>query len=331
MSLQTMKLVLQPDPASQDLIFSSSSPIPKLADPDDHLVRVKAASPCRHELLWEATDTHLFHKGRSPPRVPCPDGAGVIVTAPSTNSPFQPGDEGFFSIDYISRAGCLAEYTIVKTGEMALKPKMFGWPAAAAAPLSALTAWQGLFVHGNLASPSSKYQKGNAGKRVLVTGAAGSVGSWAVQLAAAAGVTSITGVCSDPKLEMARSFGATEAISYSDFSMLSINKYDLILDTVGGNALRDCWSVIKADVGVLLAVGSDYPDNVRPDGAPRVAKSEWYLVKQSKNDLEAVATLVDQGKCRAMVDSEYELENYKAAFEKVSDGHPNGKVVVNIS
>uniref|UniRef100_A0A8H7K9R4 Enoyl reductase (ER) domain-containing protein n=1 Tax=Bionectria ochroleuca TaxID=29856 RepID=A0A8H7K9R4_BIOOC len=331
MSLQTMKLVYQPDPASQDLIFSSSSPVPKLTDPDDHLVRVKAASPCRHELLWEATDTHLFDKGRTPPRVPCPDGAGVIVTAPTTNSPFQPGDEVFFSIDYTSRAGCLAEYTIVKTGEMALKPKTFGWPAAAAAPLSALTAWQGLFIHGNLAIPSSTSQEENAGKRILVTGAAGSVGSWVVQLAEAAGVTSITGVCSESKLEMAKSFGATDVLSYSSFSIASPNRYDLILDTVGGNALRDCWSVIKADVGVLLAVGSDYPENVRPEGAPKVAKSEWYLVKQSRDDLEAVAALVDQGKGRAMVDSEYAMEDYKAAFEKVSDGRPNGKVVINIS
>lgn len=223
----------------------------------------------------------------------------------------------------------LAEYTLVRPHEMALKPRKLGFQHAASVPLSALTAWQGLFEHGNL-SPD---QEANRTVEVLITGAAGGVGAWAVQLAAAAGVEGITAVCSAPKAELAASFGATRTLSYEDFSSDDTEKvqYDLVLDTIGGDVLRRAWSFVKDDQSThVLSVSNDSPDDVRPDGSKAVRKSDWFLVQPSRKQLEGVAELIDQGKCRALVDSVFEFDEFEAAFARVESGKTRGKVVIKV-
>ncbi|KAI9897731.1 hypothetical protein N3K66_007587 [Trichothecium roseum] len=351
-----MALVHQPSPSSQSLTLLPPPPLPALppsstsdADADKyHLVRLHAASPCRHELTWEADHPYNFPpSGRALPRVPCFDGAGTVVLAPSS-SPFQPGRDVFFWVDS-DRPGCLAEYTLVKADEMVAVPRGVSLDEAAAAPLSAVTAWQGLFEHGTLSPPptsspsssaaetetgggsDSSTVQGNNGKTVLVTGATGGVGSWAVQLARLAGATVVT-TSSPAKAPLASSLGAHHVLDYANLREEMApwqDRVDLVLDTVGGEALAQCWRAVKPGEGYILSVSSEAPDDRKPEGlAKTVGKSEWFLVRNSQPDLAAIANLMGEKKIRSLVDSVFDMCDFEKAFAKLEEGHCTGKVVI---
>lgn len=347
----TMALVHQPSPTSQSLTLLPSHPLPQLppssttSDGPDadkyHLVRLHAASPCRHELTWEADHPYNFPpSGRALPRVPCFDGAGTVVLAPpsSSSSPFQPGSDVFFWVDS-DRPGCLAEYTLVKAAEMVAVPPGVSMDEAATAPLSAVTAWQGLFEHGTLSPPSTSSSgsndnstvQANKGKTVLVTGATGGVGSWAVQLARLAGATVVT-TSSPAKASLASSLGAHHVLDYANLPEQMApwqDKVDLVLDTVGGEALAQCWRAVKPGDGRILSVSSEAPDDRRPEGlAKTVAKSAWFLVRNSQPDLAAIADLMGEKKIRSLVDSVFDMCDFEKAFAKLEEGHCTGKVVI---
>lgn len=319
---KTMKLVSQPDPASSHLILTNG-PIPTPVSPDDHLVRIKACSPTRHELTWETADPHIFPNGRPTPRTPCFDGSGIVVTS-SPSSAFKTGDEVFFNVHH-ERNGCIAEYTIVKTHEMVLKPKGVSFEDAATVGISGMTAWQGLFVHGGLRSPGGE---GNGDAKVLITGAAGSVGSYAVQLALAAGLH-VAAFVSPSKTEVAQSLGATKVLTQTP--LLEDEQYDLIFDTVGGSVLRACWDTVRDDgTSIILSVSADQPDDQKPENAKSVKMSKWFLVETEQQQLREIARLMEEGKLKALVDGVYEMERFKETFEKVHNGSPKGKVVIKV-
>ena len=197
-------------------------------------------------------------------------------------------------------------------------------------PLSALTAYQGLFAHGGLTAPGApSAAKDNEDKKLLVTGASGSVGAWAVQLASAAGVGHITALSSPSKASLPRSLGATHILNRDD---PGVDKYDVIFDTVGNPVLNSAWSTIKPDgTSKIICVGADDPAKTRPDGAGGVAKAEWFLVQPSGSDLAKIAALIEAGHCRPLVDSVYKFEDFEAAFQKVDRGETRGgKVVIEV-
>jgi NADPH:quinone reductase-like Zn-dependent oxidoreductase len=173
---KTMRAILQPDRESKSLILTTRPvPIPR-PDSEEHLIQVHTTALTNGELLWpknfpvpEPNDKEL---------IPCFDFAGTVITAPPT-SPFHPGDEVCARTNY-NRAGCGREYTIAITDELALRPRSFTWAESATVPMSAQTAWQALFVHAGLVAEPGE---GAQGKRIFVTAASGSVGTWVVQLA----------------------------------------------------------------------------------------------------------------------------------------------------
>ncbi|KAF7543963.1 hypothetical protein G7Z17_g10318 [Cylindrodendrum hubeiense] len=332
----TIKAVLQPDPKSNHLILTTT-PLPKLSDPQDYLIQVKAVCPCLDELTWEVKFPQLFTSSRE--RVPCTECAGVVVDGPA-DGPFKPGDEVFYRND-AWHTGTLREYSVVGTPYLALKPKTLSWTDAAATPLSALTAWQGLFEHGTLDKAAvhgdAAARKKNAKIRVLITGASGAVGGWAVQLATAAGAGAIVGVGSPSKASDMRQLGATELVDYTTQSVdkwaaenPAAREVDLILDCVGGPSMGNCWGAIKNGGTFLSVVGQ--PGASKPEGETKtLAKGEWFLVQPRGSDLAEIAQLVDAGKCKPLVDSVLPFEKFAEAFAKVESRKTNGKVVISVS
>ncbi|POR38980.1 Reticulon-4-interacting protein 1, mitochondrial [Tolypocladium paradoxum] len=335
---RTIKTVIQPDPESSSLTLTQTPlPIGRPDDDDAYLIQVKATSPCLGELTWESSFPDLFPPDRE--RVPCTECAGVVVQAPTTAGPFKSGDEVYFRLD-AWRRGCLSEYTLARPAEMAHKPKSLSWVDAAATPLSSLTAYQGLFEHGLLdpegINGNGRAREHNKNTRVLITAAGGSVGSWAVQLAAAAGAGAIVAVCGPSKADAVRRIGATEVVDYTKQSLAewagqdASREVDMVLDCVGGDTLTGCWSAVK-EGGVLLSV-SDSPDRVKPEAATKqLAKGTWFLVEPRGRDLVEIARIVDGCLAKPWVDSVVEFEDFDKAFHKVQEGQTKGKVVIKVA
>lgn len=341
---QNIRAVLQPDPNTNNLILTRTAlPVPEEGDTEEHLVQIKATSPCLSELTWERNFPDAFSSDHKRERVPGTEGAGIIITAPE-GSPFKPNDEVYFR-NSAERRGCLSDYTLVQKASLALKPKSQNWFEAAVTPLSSLTAYQALFEHG-LLNPraiatqggDAKAREANRKVRVLITAASGSVGSWAVQLAAAAGAGAIVAVSGPSKLDDVLKAGATDVIDYTKQSVADwasqdpvSRQCDMGLDCVGGNSLAACWTAIKED-GVLLSV-SDSPDRVKPESlaSKRLAKATWFLVQPRGSDLAEITKIVDAGMGKPWIDSIVEFEDFQNAFDKVETRHASGKVVIKVT
>ena len=332
----TMKTLLQPSRESTALI-STTSPLPRPAHPDDVLVRVHATCPCAGELLWVVNFPDMIPASKV--LVPCQDLAGTVVSAPSASG-FAEGDRVYCRIN-AERPGAASEYALARVGELAKIPDGLGWIEAAATPLSALTAWQALFVHGALDAKGLTGDEGarsqNRSKRVLVTGAAGGVGSWLVQLAALAGAGAVIAVCGPDKVEAVRELGSTEVVNYRETSVEewvnadpAAREADLVVDVVGGKTLTGCWSAVKQG-GVLISINTP-PDMVKPAGSKKeLAKSEFFVVEPLGSNLNEIGELVAAGKVRPTIDSVWEFEEYEKAFERLESGHAKGKIVIKVS
>lgn len=332
-----VKTILQPNIQTTELILTET-PLPVPDHPDDVLVRVHTAAPCRGELLWAKNFPQMIPADKLP--VPCQDLAGTVVAAPA-GSGFAAGDNVFCRID-ASRPGTAREYTLARVQELAHMPSSLSWVDAAAVPLSSLTAWQALFVQGTLdaggltaGSDAAARREYNRKQRVLITGAAGGVGSWAVQLAALAGAGAVVAVCGSDKDAMVRDLGATEVVDYRKTTISNwvaadaSRQVDLVVDMIGGETLAGCWDAVKVG-GALISVNTP-PDMVKPVGASKeVSKSLFFVVEPSGKNLGEIAALVEAGKVKPLVDSVWAMEDFMEAFERVGPGHAKGKAIIKI-
>jgi NADPH:quinone reductase-like Zn-dependent oxidoreductase len=308
---------------------SHSAPVP---DPskNDHLVHVKTTALCTRELLWPAQfPIAIFAENPEKLITPGYDLAGTIVKAPPA-SPFKPGDE-IYACTLMSRPGNYREYTIARTEEMALKPQKLNWEEAATVPLSAITAWQALFEHAGLKGLDNP---NTAGKRILITAAAGGVGVWLVQLASIAGLEVVAQVGSARNDEFVRGLRASETVNYKMESLQEWAKrkgtVDIVIDCIGGMTLEDAWFCVK-DGGTLISI-VEPPEEKRPEELKeKVVKNEFFIMKPNGQQLAEVSKLLDQGHCRAVLDSVWNFEDYNKAFERLDTGHANGKVVIKVT
>lgn len=332
---KTMRQLLQPSIHSPHLILTTA-PVPVPTAPSDVLVRVHTCSPCAGELLWAAAFPDSVPASKE--MVPCQDLAGTVVAAPPA-SPFRPGDRVFCRVS-AGRAGTAREYALAKVEELALIPEGLGWVEAAATPLSALTAWQALFAEGALEVGGLQGDGGargrNGRKRVLVTGAAGGVGSWVVQLASLAGAGAVVAVCGKGKGDAVRKLGATEVVDYTKTSIEEWaaadpgkREVDLVIDVVGGKTLAGCWRAV-CEGGAIISVNTP-PDMVKPaDLEKKVEKSAFFIVEPLGSNLAQVGELIQAGKVGPVVDSVWEFDEYEKAFEKLEGGHAQGKIVIRV-
>ncbi|KAJ5515072.1 Polyketide synthase enoylreductase [Penicillium fimorum] len=328
-----MRSIIQPTASSKTLnLINSHIPTPNHAQ-GEHLIQIKACSPCAGELLWPANFPPLAARTL----IPCPDMAGIVTSAPE-DSPFQPGDEVYARTNYV-RPGNAREYSIAVTDELAHKPKGLSWVQAAAVPVSAETAWQVLFVHALAKGNGEEIDMEAAklawnGKRVLVSGASGGVGVWLVQLATFLGAE-VVATCGSRNVELVRSLGAKEVLDYrvvdlKEWAQLSANKVDFVVDCVGGKALGDTWWTVK-DGGVVLSIYQP-PLQVCPDGFKGDSITDVFFVMQPvRRQLEEISKLIEEGVCRGLVDSVWPLEQYEEAFNRLDGGLTKGKIVFDLS
>ncbi|MBI5946810.1 MAG: NAD(P)-dependent alcohol dehydrogenase [Chloroflexi bacterium] len=253
------------------------------------------------------------------------DFAGTVEAAGKDVTGFRPGDEVFGAA-----AGTLAEYvSIPASGAVALKPATLTFEAAAAVPLAALTALQGLRDKGQL----------QPGQKVLINGASGGVGTFAVQIAKALG-GEVTAVCSTGNVEMARSLGADRVVDYNreDFTRSDL-RYDLIFDNAGSRGWSECKRVLKPQARLVLvgaAKGSrllgplGHIVRMRLRSVPSSQKFIFSVTNLNKADMAALRDLLDAGQVRPEVERTFPLSQVSGALRYLGEGHAKGKIVITL-
>jgi NADPH:quinone reductase-like Zn-dependent oxidoreductase len=320
-----MRAIVGETYGSPDVLRLGSVPEPEVGD-DDVLVEVRAAGVDQGVWHMVAGRPRVMRLGTGlrRPRNPVPgmDVAGVVTAVGARVTRFNPGDEVFGS-----GSGTYAEYAAAKAENLAHKPANVSFPEAAAVPISALAALQGL-------------RKGSvqAGQRVLVIGAAGGVGSYAVQLAAAAGA-GVTGVCRTGKTDFVRSLGADDVLDYTREAIGDGGRrYDLILDTGGNRTLRELRRALNPG-GALVLVGAEVGGPFA--GLDRQLRTvllnpfvkhrlRTYLSLPNEADLQHLAERLAAGTLHAPVDRTFPLAEAGAAISYLREGHVRGKVVLTV-
>jgi NADPH:quinone reductase-like Zn-dependent oxidoreductase len=252
------------------------------------------------------------------------DFAGTVEAVGNNVTRFKPGDEVFGGA-----GGAVAEYVVVRESRaVTLKPANISFEQAASVPVAAITALQGLRDKGEIKS----------GQKVLINGASGGVGTFAVQIARHYGAE-VTGVCSTRNVEMVRSLGADRVVDYTkeDFAQ-SGEQYDLILDNVSNRSLSDLRRVLKP-TGHLVVVGAEKGDWIGPlMPAIRVTvlspfidqKMAFFIAQLEPSDLEFLGDLMRAGQMTPVIDRRYAFDEAAKAMEYLETGRARGKVIVNI-
>jgi NADPH:quinone reductase-like Zn-dependent oxidoreductase len=252
-------------------------------------------------------------------RLPGGDVAGRVEAVGSGVTKFKPGDEVFANLlDH--GLGGFAEYVSVPVEVMSLKPTNLSFEEAAAVPMAAVTALQGLRHHGEI----------QAGQRVLINGASGGIGTFAVQIAKSYN-SEVTGVTSTGNIDLVGSLGADHVIDYTTTDLFgSGRRYDLILDTIGNLSVRDLRRGLaeggKAAVIGFTSVAKLLSVSLR--GGKDIAQVAAHVTTK---DLEFLANLIEAGRVHPQIDRRYRFVELPAAITYLEQGHARGKVVVSIA
>jgi NADPH:quinone reductase-like Zn-dependent oxidoreductase len=296
---------------------------------DDHvLVRVRAASVNPRD--WHYLRGLPYIMRPIGLRIPKDGGfgsdvAGQVEAVGKAVTRFRPGDEVFAHV----LSGGFAEYTCVSEDVLGRKPANLTFEQAAAVPLAALTALQGLRDHGQI----------QAGQKVLIIGASGGVGTFAVQLGKSFGAE-VTGLCSTRNLDLVRSIGADHVIDYTkeDFTQ-SGQKYDLIFQLAGTRSPSDCRRALTSKGKLILSSGESDGRWIGP--LDRIIKAVVlspfvsqrlgpFEAKRSKEDLQVLKELIESGKVSPVIDRTYPLSETAEAVRYLEEGHARGKVVITV-
>ena len=323
----TMKAIVQDRYGSADVLELRDIDKPTIGD-DEVLVRVHAASVHTGDWHLMAGLPYLVRMGfglRSPKQaVRGTDVAGTVEAVGRGVTRFKAGD-AVFGIG----TGAFAEYTMAQEDKLAPMPANLSFDAAATVPTSGTTALQGLRDVGKL----------QPGQKALIIGAAGGVGSFAVQIAKALGAH-VTGVCSTTKVDLVRSIGADEVIDYTgeDFAK-GEKRYDLIFDTAGNRSLSQLRRAL-APQGTLVIVGAEGGDRwiggidrqLRATLlSPFVSqKLGTFLSKEKNEDLHSLRELIESGQVTPVIDRTYPLDEVPEAIRYLHQGHARGKVVIGL-
>ena len=293
------------------------------------LVKVRAASINPLEWHYMTGTPYLMRAGAGighpeDPRIGV-DFAGTVEAVGKSVTKFKVGEAVFGGAD-----GALGEYVTVREGgSIVLKPTNMTFEQAAAVPIAAVTALQGLRDTGKV----------HAGQKVLINGASGGVGTFAVQIAKSLGAE-VTAVCSTRNVELVKSLGADHVIDYTheDFTQ-GTQRYDVIFDTVGSHSLSEYRHVMIPD-GIFVIVGGPSTDPwLGPLLVPLKAKFlqpfvsqkfEFFLADLNQQDLDVLANMIQAGKLTPAIDRTYPMSDIQAAIRYLQAGHARGKVVIEV-
>jgi NADPH:quinone reductase-like Zn-dependent oxidoreductase len=283
--------------------------------PGEVLVRVAAAAIIATELQWDETYQTTAGEPRPLP-IPGRDLSGVVAEVGAEVPDIAVGEAVYAMLGY-GRDGAEAEYALALPSELVPKPRTLDDVQAAAVPLSALTAWQALFIHAQLSK----------GQRVLIHGASGGVGTYAVQLAHWAGAQ-VLATAAARQTDFLRALGADQIIDYATTRFEDVaHDVDVVFDLVGGDTLTRSWPLVKMG-GVVVSVVSPRPAAAPPRDDVRFV---WFIVEPSGTQLRQIGDLLEAGQMRPIVDRVFPLAEARQAYEAGIHGHPRGKIVLTIS
>jgi NADPH:quinone reductase-like Zn-dependent oxidoreductase len=320
-----MKAIVQDRFGSPDVLELREIDQPEVGD-GEVLVRVHAASVNPADWYAMAGTPYVARPqmGLRKPKSNRPglDLAGVVAAVGGAVTGFTPGDEVFGA-----GTGTLAEYVAVPRDGLVLKPAKLSFEQAAAVPVAALTALQGLRDKGRL----------QPGQTVLINGASGGVGTFAVQLAKAFGAE-VTGVCSTRNLDLAASLGADQVIDYTqhDFTRTG-RRYDLLLDVAGSRSWSACRRVLNpkatlvmvgAPKGTRLLGPLGHIVKVRLASLRASQRVVFFISKLINQDLEVLRELLEAGTVTPVVERSYALAEAANALRYLGEGHAQGKLVI---
>ncbi len=311
-------------------IADVQKPVPR---DDEVLIKVRAASvnPLDWRLMKGKPAILRLFLGLRKPRLGRPgvDVAGEVEAVGKNVTQFKPGDAVFGA-----GSGAFAEYVCTAASKVVMKPDNITFEQAASVNVAGLTALQGLRDKGKI----------QPGGKVLINGAAGGVGTFAVQIAKTFGAH-VTGVCSTRNIDMVRSIGADEIIDYTqqDFTtsdLTSNQRYDLILDCVGNHSFSECRHALNPD-GRFVGVGAPHDLSIISLLAETIKavslsalgsqKAVMFIAKSSQADLTLLGQLIATGKLKPVIDRSYSLSEAADAVRHVEEGHARGKVIIDFA
>jgi NADPH:quinone reductase-like Zn-dependent oxidoreductase len=323
----TMRAIVQDAYGSPDVFRVARISTPEIGD-NQVLVRVHAAGLDRGTWHLMAGRPYLlrlaFGFRRPKNAVPGLDLAGTVVAVGSAVTRFSPGQQV-----YGTGQGSFAEYAVAPEDQLARKPVNLSFEQAAVVPVSGLTALQALTDVGHL----------QPGQQVLIIGASGGVGSYAVQLAKALGAE-VTGVSSTAKLDLVRSLGADHVIDYTreDFAD-GTRRYDLILDIAGNPALSRLRRALTA-TGTAVIVGGEQGGSLtggldrqfRAAALSRLVRQRltFFLSKERGSDLERLTEFIEAGKVTPSIDRTFSLDQVPEAMRHLEAGSARGKIAISV-
>jgi NADPH:quinone reductase-like Zn-dependent oxidoreductase len=323
-----MKAIVYRNYGSPDVLRFEEIAMPVAVD-KDVLIKVRAASVNPLDWHFMRGEPYLVRviAGLRKPKVIRlgVDVAGQVAAVGKLVTQFKPGDEVFGSC-----RGAFAEYVCTAESTVVMKPDNVTFAQAASVPVAAYTAMQGLRDKGHI----------QPGHRILINGAAGGVGTFAVQIARSFGAD-VTGVCSARNVDMVRSIGADRVIDYTreDFTR-SGQRYDLIFDAVGNHSLSACRHILNSKGTLIMAGGSAGRWMIGPLTRSFAAlvlsrlgsrKFMGLLAKGSKEDLTTMCDLMKARKITPVIDRSYSLSEVPEAIRYLEQGHARGKVVIAVA
>jgi len=276
------------------------------------LIHVRAAGV--NPVDYKIRSGHFSKQATKLPAVLGRDVSGTVEAVGRGAAGFKPGDEVYAFLG--SHSGGYAQFAIAKESEAAAKPASLDHVRAAAVPLAATTAWQALFDHGGLV----------AGERVLIHGAAGGVGHFAVQFAKAKGAkVSATAAAGD--IGLLKELGADQVIDYQHQRFEDqLKDIDLVIDLVGGETQERSWRVLKRGGRIVSTLQQPSREQARERGAKGVV----FMAEPRHDQLLAIARLIDDGKVRVLVHHTHSLMEARKAHEELEHEHSTGKVVLTV-
>src|SRR5262247_1495589 len=297
----------------EQLVYEDA-PEPELGA-GDALIRVSATGITPAELTWAETYSNCDGSERLP-TIPGHEVSGVVESVAEGVGDVSIGDE-VYALTSFCRDGGAAEYVAVRAADLAPKPKTLDHAQAAAVPLSALTVWQAFFDHARLAP----------GQRVLIHGAAGGVGTFAIQIAHWRGAY-VIGTASSKNRDYLLRLGANTVIDYQKTRFeQAVHNIDVVLDAIGDATRERSWQVLKP-TGILVSLTGPIPEG---EAAAHNRHGLFFIVEPNRDQLGEIAALIDSGAIRPVIAETIPLARTREAFERGVAGHTRGKLVIQVT
>lgn len=278
------------------------------------LIKVHATSVMPTEFSWYPTFNTIAGEPRPFPIVLSHELCGKVESVGANVKSLNIGDEVYGMNDWFIN-GAQAEYCVAPASALAPSPKSLNHVQSAVVPISALTAWQGLFDRASLQS----------GQQILIHGGSGAVGTFAVQLARWRGACVIA-TTSGGNLDFVRSIGADEVIDYQATRFEDeVSGVDVVFDSVGGNTLNRSWNLLRAD-GKLVTIVSQFGENVE-----QRARDAFMLVQANGSQLAGISELIDGGVLRVHTEGAFPLGQAREAYGRARQGRMRGKIALSVA